>query len=114
MENMHRTHSCGELTEKNLKKKVVLQGWVANRRDHGNLIFIDVRDREGITQIVFNPKSSGNAHKLASSLGREFVVEIEGRVAKRPKGTENKKIKTGKIEVEASELKILSRAEQPL
>jgi len=111
---LRRTHSCGELTVKQLKKGVVLQGWVSNRRDHGQLIFIDLRDRNGRTQIVFNQEKNSEAHKIAKTLGKEFVIEIEGKVSKRPKGTENKKIKTGQIEIEASKLKILNPAEQPL
>jgi aspartyl-tRNA synthetase len=111
---MKRTHTCGQLTEKNVGKKVVLQGWVSKRRDHGKLIFIDLRDRYGVTQIVFNPKDGKDAHKLAEKLGKEFVVQVEGKVGKRPKGTENKAIKTGKIEVGATKLEILNPAETPL
>ncbi len=111
---MKRTHTCGQLTEKQKGKKVTLQGWVAKRRDHGKLIFIDLRDRYGVTQVVFNPKDSREAHKEASKLGKEFVVQVEGRVAKRPKGTENKAIKTGKVEVNATKLEILNPAETPL
>lgn len=109
-----RTHSCGELTEKSIGKRVVLLGWVHNRRDHGNLTFIDLRDREGITQIVFNPEKSKEAHAAAKQLGKEFVVALEGKVCKRPKGTENKTLKTGKIEIEATALQIINAAEQPL
>ncbi|MBN2067538.1 MAG: aspartate--tRNA ligase [Candidatus Diapherotrites archaeon] len=111
---MKRTHTCGELTEKSRGKKAVLQGWVSKRRDHGNLIFIDLRDRYGVTQVVFNPKDSKEAHKEASKLGKEFVVQVEGKVGKRPKGTENKAIKTGKIELNATSLEILNPAETPL
>ncbi len=111
---MKRTHNCGQLTEKSIGKKVVLQGWVSKRRDHGKLIFIDLRDRYGVTQVVFNPKGSGEAHKEAGKLGKEFVVQLEGKVAKRPRGTENKAIKTGKIEVNATKLEILNTAETPL
>jgi aspartyl-tRNA synthetase len=111
---MRRTNTCGELAEKQIGKKVCLQGWVSTRRDHGPLIFIDLRDRYGFTQVVFNQKISEETHGLAKALGKEFVVEIEGKVSKRPKGTENKKVKTGNIEIEASKLKILNSAEQPL
>jgi len=111
---MKRTHSCGELSEKQVGKKVSLLGWVHNRRDHGNLTFIDLRDRDGITQVVFNPEKAKQAHAMAKSLGKEFVVAIEGKVGKRPKGTENKALKTGNIEVEASSLEIINAAEQPL
>ncbi len=108
-----RTHSCGELTEKNVGKKTLLQGWVAGRRDHGNLIFIDLRDREGITQVVFNPERTPGIHKAAQKLRNEFVVEIEGLVTKRPSGTENKDVVTGQIEVVAKHLNILNEAETP-
>ncbi len=111
---MKRTNTCGQLSKKNIGKKAVLQGWVAKRRDHGNLIFIDLRDRYGITQVVFNPTDSKDAHKNAEKLGKEFVVLIEGKVAGRPKGTENKDIGTGKIEVHASKLEILNPAATPL
>ncbi len=109
-----RTHSCGELAEKQVGKKVALLGWVHNRRDHGNLTFIDLRDREGITQIVFNPETSKEAHAAAKQLGKEFVVAIEGKVGKRPKGTENKALRTGAVEIEATNLQIINSAEQPL
>ncbi|MDD5163697.1 MAG: aspartate--tRNA ligase [Candidatus ainarchaeum sp.] len=111
---MKRTHTCGELSEKQIGKKVCLQGWVSTRRDHGPLIFIDLRDRYGFTQVVFNQEISSEVHKLAKTLGREFVVEIEGKVSRRPKGTDNKKIKTGSIEIGVSKLKILNSSEQPL
>ncbi|MFH1256860.1 MAG: aspartate--tRNA ligase [Candidatus Diapherotrites archaeon] len=108
---MYRSNSCGELTEKAVGKKVQLAGWVSSRRDHGNLIFIDLRDREGVTQVVFNPEKEKKAHETAKALRDEFVVKVEGIVGKRPKGTENEKIHTGKIEVNASVLEILSKAE---
>ncbi|MBS3061518.1 MAG: aspartate--tRNA ligase [Candidatus Diapherotrites archaeon] len=109
-----RTHACQELNEKMVGQTVVLNGWVANRRDHGSLIFIDLRDRSGLCQIVFNPKNSQKAHKDSEELGKEFVVSLTGNVSLRPKGTENPKIASGKIEVEAIDLEILNKAEQPL
>ncbi len=111
---MKRTHTCGELTEKFIGKKAILQGWVSKRRDHGSLIFIDLRDRYGTTQVVFNPKGGKEAHREAGKLGKEFVVQIEGKVGKRPKGTENKAIETGKVEVSATKLEILNPAATPL
>ena len=75
---MLRTHICGELTAKEIGKKVTLCGWVDSRRDHGNVIFIDVRDRWGKTQIVFNPEENKEAHKIAEKLRPEFVVKVEG------------------------------------
>lgn len=111
---MKRTHTCGELSEKNLGKTVQLAGWVSNRRDHGSLIFIDLRDRYGKTQIVFNADENKKVHENAKKLGKEFVITIEGKAEKRPKGTENNRIPTGKIEIHANKLEILNPAEQPL
>lgn len=111
---MKRTQTCGELTDQNVGKTVTLCGWVSNRRDHGNLTFIDLRDRYGFTQVVFNPDQNKSVHDTAKSLGKEFVVQIEGKVQKRPKGTENQKIATGQIEVHAAKLEILNKAEQPI
>jgi len=90
-------------------KKVTMAGWVHKRRDHGKLVFIDLRDRTGLTQVVFIPGS--NAHKLAHELRPEFVVSITGKVNKRPKGMENKKIPSGMVELEGLELEILNKAE---
>ena len=83
---MLRTHTCGELTGSDNAKQVTLCGWVARRRDHGKLIFIDIRDRTGFTQIVFIPKESGEAYKLAQDLRNEFVIKLSGIVNKRPAG----------------------------
>ncbi len=110
---MKRTHNCGELTGKNTGKEAILNGWVSNRRDHGGLIFIDLRDRYGITQITFNPKVSKEIHAKAEKLRSEFVVAVKGNVSKRPKGTHNKKIPTGEIEIVAKELEIISESETP-
>jgi aspartyl-tRNA synthetase len=110
---MLRTHTCGELTAADVNKEVVLCGWVARRRDHGKLIFIDIRDREGFTQVVFIPKESGQAHALAQDLRSEFVVKIKGKVNKRPQNTINPKLKTGEIEVLALELQILNPSNTP-
>lgn len=111
---MLRTHTCGELNEKYIGKIVTLCGWVGGRRDHGNLIFIDVRDGYGITQIVFNPQASNaEVHKKAEDLRPEFVVRIEGRVEKRPSGTENNKLPTGSIEVRAENVEVLNKSLTP-
>jgi len=110
---MRRTHTCGELTDKDLGKEVFLQGWVNARRDHGGIIFIDIRDRYGLTQLRFDPEVSKTAHKEAESLRREYVLEAKGKVTARPKGMENLKLATGRIEVSATELKILNIAETP-
>lgn len=110
---MKRTHTCGELTAKDAGKKVTLAGWVHRRRDHGGLIFIDLRDRYGLTQIVFNPAKSKELHDTAESLRNEYVITVDGEVSVRPKGTENPKIKTGEIEIIASKLTILNVAQTP-
>ncbi|MDD5561224.1 MAG: aspartate--tRNA ligase [Candidatus Omnitrophica bacterium] len=110
---MLRTNTCGELNSANNTKEVILCGWVARRRDHGKLIFIDIRDRAGFTQIVFIPKESGDAYKLAQELRNEFVIKIKGVVNKRPAGTINEKLATGEIEVLAKELEILNPSVNP-
>jgi aspartyl-tRNA synthetase len=110
---MKRTHTCGELTAGEVGRKVTLAGWVHRRRDHGGLIFIDLRDRYGLTQIVFNPSSSKDLHDSAEGLRNEFVIMVDGEVSMRPKGTENPKIKTGEIEITAAKLTILNVAQTP-
>jgi len=96
---MLRTHTCGELTEKYIGKEVTISGWVHSRRDHGELIFIDLRDTYGITQVVFDPNDNRDLHTKAHQVKSEYVLKINGKVRQRPKGTENKKIPTGMIEV---------------
>lgn len=108
---MLRTHTCGQLTDDDVDKEVILCGWVASRRDHGKLIFIDLRDRYGITQAIFLPKPNAATYKLAKKLRNEDVIKIKGVVNRRPKKTENLKISTGLIEIEAQELDILSGAQ---
>lgn len=110
---MLRTHTCGELGINDIGKHVKLCGWVCTRRDHGNLIFIDLRDGYGLTQILFNPESGEALHGKAEDLRPEFVVRIEGVVEKRPAGTENNKISTGLIEVLASSVEVLNRSITP-
>lgn len=110
---MKRTHTCGELGIKNLDKKVTLCGWVHTRRDHGGIIFIDLRDRYGLTQIVFDPSYNANAHKIAEKLGREDVISAKGIVKKRREGMVNPKLSTGSIEVFADELEIFSESDIP-
>jgi aspartyl-tRNA synthetase len=111
---MLRTHTCGELSQKDIGKKVVLAGWVCTRRDHGNIIFIDIRDRYGITQAVFNPEQDKLLHGKAEALRDEYVVRATGVVRQRPEGTVNKKIMTGGIEVAVSELEILNASQPPI
>ncbi|MDD5005861.1 MAG: aspartate--tRNA ligase [Candidatus Omnitrophica bacterium] len=110
---MLRTVTCGELTLKDKDKEVILCGWVFRRRDHGKLIFIDLRDRYGITQVVFIPKDCGESYKLAAELRAEFVVRIKGIVNPRPENTKNPNLKTGEVEVLAKELEILNSSLNP-
>jgi len=110
---MLRTNTCGELTRKDNKKEVTLCGWTHTRRDHGGIIFIDLRDRYGITQIVFDPKHNKKTHSEAEHLRREDVIQIKGKVRPRGKGLENPKLKTGEIEVLVDQLNILNKAETP-
>ncbi len=107
---LKRTHSCGELNKKHLGKQVVLMGWVNVRRDHGGLIFLDLRDRAGITQVVFNPEISRETHQKAAQIRNEYVIAVRGKVTERPPGTVNPNLSTGQIEVLAEELRILNQA----
>ncbi len=107
---MKRTHTCGELTKSFVGKQVILNGWVNKWRDHGGLIFIDLRDRYGITQIVFNPQVNNDAYEIAKSLRSEDVLEVEGQVAARPSEAVNPKMSTGEIEVHVTNVKILNKA----
>jgi len=108
-----KSHSCGELRKKDVGAKVTLAGWVDRRRDHGGLIFIDLRDREGIVQAVFNPEVSKQCLKIASAMRNEYVVRVDGVVALRPPGTENLRLPTGEIEVIAHNTEILNRSKTP-
>ena len=110
---MLKTHSCGELKKKDVGAEVTLAGWVDRRRDHGGLIFIDLRDREGLVQVVFNPEVSQSCHKIASEMRSEYVVRVSGKVSPRPKGTENPKLPTGEIEIIAHNVTILNPAKTP-
>ena len=113
LENMRRTHTCIELGSGDVGKKVVLMGWVQRRRDHGGVIFIDLRDREGITQVVFNPEIHPKVHQKAHVIRNEYVIAVAGIVGNRPGEMENPNLKTGKIEVMVHELKILNAAKTP-
>src|SRR3989339_1727930 len=110
---MYRTHTCGVLTTSEKGQKVTLSGWVNRRRDHGGLIFIDLRDRYGLTQVVFDPSSNKDAHIEAEAIRPEFVLKVEGIVRLRPKGGENTNMKTGEIEVLGDKVEIISRAKTP-
>jgi aspartyl-tRNA synthetase len=108
-----KDHSCGGLTKKDVGTEVTLAGWVDRRRDHGGLIFIDLRDKGGIVQVVFNPETSKDAHKKAYKVRSEYVVQVKGKVTPRQKGTENPKLKTGDIEVIAESIEILNPSKVP-
>ncbi len=111
---MRRTHNCEELRETDVEKEVVLMGWVQKRRDHGGVVFIDLRDRKGITQIVFNPEVSDKAHDKAQTIRGEYVLGVRGKVSKRPDDMLNPKMATGSIEIMVEELRIFSKAETPV
>jgi aspartyl-tRNA synthetase len=108
-----RTDYCGTLTAADVGREVTLMGWAMRRRDHGGLIFIDLRDREGVAQVVFDPELSADAHAKAESVRNEYVVAIRGKVAHRPAGTINPKMKTGEVEVIVAECRMLN-ASKPL
>ena len=110
---MRRTHTCGEVRADAIGHKVRLQGWLHRSRDHGGLIFSDLRDRSGLVQIVFNPERAPEAHAVASECRAEYVLEVEGEVSRRPAGTENPNLSTGEIEVLADSVTVLNAA-QPL
>jgi len=108
-----KDHSCGELHKGHIGQPVVLAGWVDRRRDHGGLIFIDLRDSEGVVQVVFNPEISTACHDIASEMRNEYVVRVSGQVAARPPGTENPSLATGEIEVIVSDVTILNPSQTP-
>ena len=112
MADWTRTHSCGVLTDKNIGEEVLVMGWVQRRRDHGGVIFIDLRDREGITQIVLN-ESAPVARETGEAVRNEYVIAVKGKVVARPEGMVNPNIKTGMIDVIVSEIKILNNALTP-
>ena len=108
MTDKKRTHSCGTLTANDIGNEVTIKGWVNTRRDHGGLIFIDLRDREGITQVVLNPEVDKIAHQKAHEIRSEYVLQVTGKVSKRPGESINPKLKTGEIEIYADELVVLN------
>ena len=104
----YRTHTCGELNASNVGQQVTLAGWVNRRRDHGGLIFLDIRDRYGITQVISDPEHAPGVHRIASELRSEYVVQISGKVVARLAGTENPHLSTGAIEIAADDIIILN------
>jgi len=113
MNNMQRTHYCGELSEKEVGSTVTLKGWVQIRRDLGGLIFIDLRDRAGVVQTVFNPATSAEALEIAEGVRNEFVISVTGSVIERQQSQKNPLIKTGSIEVQVSSIEIINKAKTP-
>ena len=105
-----RTEYCGLISEKLVGQTVTLDGWVAKRRDHGGVIFIDLRDREGIMQVVFNPERNQEAFEIAEKLRSEYVIQVTGEVAYRGEGLENPNLKTGKYELLVDEVEVFSKA----
>jgi len=108
--NLERTHSCGALRKEDVGRTVTLMGWVARRRDFGVLTFVDLRDRAGVTQVVFNAEDQGDAHAKAKELRNEYVIAVVGNVVLRDETTQNPKLSTGAVEVRASELYVLNEA----
>ena len=109
-----RTHYCGTIRSQHEGQTVTVMGWVHRRRDHGGLIFVDLRDREGLVQVVFYPDLSPEAHEQAHHLRSEYVIAVTGAVTRRPEGTENPDLPTGRVEVRATDLRILSRSRTPV
>ncbi|MGZ9584779.1 aspartate--tRNA ligase [Paenibacillus marinisediminis] len=110
---MHKTHHCGSLTKANIGETVTLNGWVQRRRDLGGVLFIDLRDRSGLMQIVFNPEFSAEAHAIGDRARNEFVIAVSGKVVERDAETVNKNMPTGEIEVRVTEIEILNQAKNP-
>ena len=110
---LQKTISCGDLRAEHIGKAVTLAGWVHRRRDHGGLIFIDLRDREGIAQVVFNPELVSDAHETATQLRNEWVIQVAGQVMRRPEGTENASLPTGEVEVSVNQLVVLNESKTP-
>ena len=110
---MLKTHNCGDLNKTHAGMSVELAGWVDRRRDHGGLVFVDLRDRSGVVQVVFNPTISETVHHAADEMRSEYVIHVKGKVAARPQGTENPKLPTGEVEVVASDATILNQSKTP-
>src|SRR3954468_9632244 len=114
IETRYRTHTCGQLRKADDKKRVKLAGWVHSYRDHGGLVFIDLRDRDGLTQLVFDPDSCGPAvHEEARKLRSEWVISVAGEVEMRDADQHNPKLATGEIEVRVRSMEVLSQSPTP-
>ncbi len=113
MEVRYKTRYCGDLRKGDSGQEVLLAGWVHRRRDHGRLIFVDLRDTSGLVQVVFNPKTAPEAHAVAEQLRNEYVLHVRGTVSPRPAGTENAALPSGEVEVVAQEAEILNTAKTP-
>ncbi len=111
--DLKRTHFCGDLREENIGQEVILTGWCQTRRDHGGVIFIDLRDYTGITQVVFKMEISESSHNLADTIRGEFVLAVRGKVEHRIEGNVNPKLPTGKIEILVKQLEILNQSQTP-
>jgi len=107
-----RSHYCGDLDRRHIGEEVGLCGWVHRRRDHGGVIFVDLRDREGLVQVVFNPDRL-DMFRLAEQIRSEYVLQVRGRVRPRPEGTENRDLETGEVEVLALVLEVLNASDTP-
>src|SRR6516165_3879121 len=110
MHQFRRTCGCGEITKDFLNKQVSLVGWVNRRRDHGNVIFIDLRDRTGLMQLVFSQEFSSGAHQMAHEVRSEYVLQVTGKVVLRSPETVNKEVSTGEYELQVAEVKILNKS----
>ncbi|HEY5314881.1 MAG TPA: OB-fold nucleic acid binding domain-containing protein, partial [Pirellulales bacterium] len=110
---MIRTHTCGQLRAEHVGREATLCGWVDSYRDHKGILFVDLRDRYGKTQIAFDPDSGAEIQELARSLRSEFVIAVTGNVAHRPEGTVNPKLSTGEIELRATRLEVLNKSATP-
>ena len=114
IQGMKRSCYCGEVSLANVGEELVLTGWTHRRRDHGGVIFVDLRDREGLVQVVFDPaKVSGEVFEKAETIRNEYVLAVRGKVRPRPEGSANPNLKTGAVEVLASELRILAASKTP-
>src|SRR5690242_18162501 len=105
---MKRSMMCGEVRPAHVGETLTLQGWVHTVRDHGGLIFVDLRDRSGLVQVTVNPSEAPQAHDVASTLRDEYVVEVVGKVERRPSGSENPRLGTGEVEVRAEQVSVLN------